>query len=184
VETKSTLHSVGPYRVTLAEYLRIPANRGLGAAWRIYNEAIDIGFSLFVIFCAWLTMFGAYRLWAGFYPRLDNLVIIVIAFAIGISLVRVSGRWADRRQFHWQAASRGDYVVHLQEEGIRFALGELTTIAPWTAIHRVVETNECLFFFLDSISAIIVPRRVFASSGHADAFFAYAKQRYDAARRA
>ena len=71
--------------------------------------------------------------------------------------------------------------MQLLPEGIheRSDLGVVTLA--WTAVKRIVVTPEVIYFYRGQHTALIVPRRCFASPEAADAFVATARQYHAAA---
>jgi hypothetical protein len=64
----------------------------------------------------------------------------------------------------------GPTRIELRPDGVAAASPIGATIFDWKAISEIVATNDYLFLHLDSLSALMVPRRAFADDAAFDRF--------------
>jgi hypothetical protein len=70
----------------------------------------------------------------------------------------------------------GPTKIELRPDGVAAASPIGATIFDWKAISAIVATSDYVFLHLDSLSALIVPRRAFADDAAFDRFVEAARQ--------
>jgi len=105
----------------------------------------------------------------------------VAAVGLGVRYYRFSLRRMARRWCRQTPGMTGEYLVEITPEGLFWsgALGEGT--AKWLAFSQVRGTPHALCFCQGQQSAMIIPRRAFASPEEADAFLQAAARWHAAA---
>jgi hypothetical protein len=176
-------HSVGPYRLTSAEFISIAWATRSGLFQKTYNCIASALVTMALQLSLWGVFLLAYRLAIG--PAPVAVLVGAVAFAGLMAILLmfwVIGAALMRSYFKRQMIARFDYTINLYDDRMQYALGKVSASLPWEAIDRIVDKRGCVFFFLDDLAAIIVPRRAFASTANADAFLSFAQARWRAAR--
>lgn len=175
--------SVGPYRVTFDEYRSLSSMAKFGFPVHLYNTMISLLFTVSLQLGFWGLLLAAHAYLIGRPPVIVMVVAIATAGIVAFLVCRAVGLWVMRTYYRRQSVSQSDYTVTLDDATVRYALGSIQVTMPWVAINRVAEKGGCFFLFLDQIAGVVVPRRAFANSSAADAFFAFAKERVEASNR-
>jgi YcxB-like protein len=115
--------------------------------------------------------------------------LIVLALAIGGFLIAfgwltdpVRIRFEARRRFRDGsfAAFTKPQMIEISAEGMRFSGGASQGLTPWSAVVAIEEGTKAAYFFVNSLSAHIVPRRAFADVASFKHFLAHARALHDA----
>jgi len=175
--------SVGPYRLTSTEFMSVTHAAKPNRLLQIYNCSLTGLLTAFLQLSLWGIFVLILRV--AFGPVRGAAVIASVAVAgviAALVVLRVIGPAVLRGYFSGLSASRFDYTIKLYDDGARYSLGKLAVFLPWDAVDRVVDKRGCIFLFVDDYSAIIAPRRAFASAGNADTFLAFAQAQQAGAR--
>ncbi len=97
----------------------------------------------------------------------------VIFIVSNLSGLLVTGAYLihelDRpRHRHWHI---GENTININSYGLRLQCLEDDRVVAWSNICNVVSTNECIYVFVDWFTALIIPKRAFATSLEAEDFF-------------
>ena len=133
---------------------------------------------------------------SGFHPDLYHEAggisgLVALALAIGVFLVALSWvtdpvviRVAARRRFRdgsFEAFIKPQ-VIEISAAGMRFTGGASEGLTPWSTIVAIEESARAAYFFVNSLSAHIVPGRAFADSASFDRFVARSHELHEAER--
>jgi hypothetical protein len=77
--------------------------------------------------------------------------------------------WLDSQEL-----AGNEIHVTATSSGIVYRASDITSKMPWRTIKRVADTYKCIFLFTGRNSAVIVPRRAFATDKQAQRFLAFA----------
>ena len=128
----------------------------------------------------------------GLYREAGGILgLVALALAIGVFLVALSWvidplviRVAAGRRF--RDGSFGAFikpqVIEISAAGMRFTGGASEGLTPWSTIVAIEEGAQAAYFFVNSLSAHIVPRRAFADSASFDRFVGRSHELHGAKR--
>lgn len=125
-------------------------------------------------------------LWLAAPGGLDPAVGLLVTFVIGPAYVFYT-LWSVRRRARRltrkllaEGKNRSvlsEHRIFLNDEGITSETALIRSLYRWPVIERIVETSEYLFLFVSGFSAIVIPKRAFASDEHWQTFVQEARQR-------
>jgi hypothetical protein len=107
------------------------------------------------------------------------LVVAVIYVPLGWAYLR---RYA-RRSYTTRRGMSDTWHIEIGPSGVSSSAQMGQGVLKWTAIERIDATREHIFFYLDKIRPVIIPRRAFASPATAEAFIEKAARWHAAATR-
>jgi YcxB-like protein len=117
----------------------------------------------------------------GFSAVLWLLLSGLLAVAGGVGCHRSYLRRMARRLCRETAGATGEFLLEITPDGL-FCSGELGEgTVKWPAYTRVFGTSEYIYLYRGPKRALIIPRRVFASPGEAEAFLQAAQEWHAAA---
>ena len=176
--------AVGPYRLHERDFAH-----AIGAARRsAWDRTLDWGLvgltflicaTVYVAAFAWLMISIVPDEWPDDLRTAINGVSGGAFSALFVNFVPSALR---RLRYERLMATNCDYIVALDERNLCLRSYVSTYATPWSAIARIADKSGDLFFFLNDIAAVIVPRIAFASRADADAFLAFAQSQWRAAR--
>ena len=76
----------------------------------------------------------------------------------------------------------GHQQLSLELDGYRVVSQRADTKHFWLTIQRITETNTDIYFFVDTTSAFIIPKRTFADETQCQTFLQEAQRTWDAAK--
>lgn len=178
-------HTVGPYRLTLQDYRSIYYGVRRSLFTKIYGLVNCSIQAAAVQLAIWGALLGAHALFVGPVPTWFAVSSVIVAgVATLVVIFKILNPMLIANYFYGSMSNRGEYVVQLYEDCVRYSLGEFNARAPWRAVDRIVDTKGSILLFLDSTNAIIVPRRFFDSTVAADAFAEFSGARWTQAHKA
>jgi hypothetical protein len=123
--------------------------------------------------------------WNLAYQLPASLVVLIGAAIAGAApfLYRWQLRSEAHRAVRIAPENYGTGTMQLLPEGVRDHSDQAVVTFAWTVFKRIVATPEAIYFYRGQATALIVPRRCFASSQAAEAFITVAQQYHAAATR-
>lgn len=88
----------------------------------------------------------------------------VIAAVCGWVLSNVFWRWQIGRIYTQDKTLQAPSTVEVADPGVSVARGGARSFLPWTSIIKVAETDQAIYLYLNTLQALIFPRRIFADS--------------------
>ena len=160
------------YKLTEAEFI----HQGTYIAGRLPSNRRRRGFLIFL--SALMTAVVAFLL-------LNNVPAAVIGAAIGALYGVYAHRVSTRSQLSqlYRVIHRDEPVtVDLTEGGLYVALRHIRSQVDWEALTAIEEDGVGFYFIYGPLNAVFVPRRVFATAGDAQRFWAQAQESWQFAR--
>jgi hypothetical protein len=111
---------------------------------------------------------------------IDWLVLLIgglILVAVMFTLCPLAIFWRLKRR-----GFLGPNRLELADNGVKTAGPAAESLVYWSAIQKITQTGRHLFMFIAPGSALMVPRRAFASDGDFRAFVSAAEQRWKASK--
>jgi hypothetical protein len=112
---------------------------------------------------------------------LSALLVPLVSFPILALLLKPLFMWYIGRAVLRQGLAKGSIGAHevtLGAEDVRDRTRFSEASVRWEAIHRVDRTDEHLYIYVASASALAIPIRAFATPAQANSFFEIARDRW------
>lgn len=113
---------------------------------------------------------------------------LIIGGFLYIATLLLLWRWSVKRQLQRlldEGENKGLFTpqrVILSEEGIA-TIDELSTYtAKWQTVEKIIATDDCIYLYVNAVSAVIVPKRFFANDAAFGDFVRQAREFAGAAK--
>jgi hypothetical protein len=153
--------------------------RGAHAPWR---TLLWITPALVVLIVAWLGMTAIVEEVVPRSAGLGALVTLPIAWIIYFRLVRYTNKYRYKSILDPNGSFLTPTDIELAPDGVHWSSKRGEGRTNWSAVHKIEETKQHIYIFVDRAAAHVLPKRNFATPEAATAFVKLALQYFSASR--